>query len=70
MTIKACPECDSTRLRKITGRRGGPSRHWCDGCSTHVNDPIEREAHRETDLHGLARKLSDMDPDDVGGASA
>jgi len=47
-TITACPECDSSRIRRrVTDRKEYP---WkCKDCCYTFNDPVERERH----THGV-----------------
>lgn len=69
-TVLACPECDGTGLER---RSGGPlglepiAPYYCKRCSTAVEEPVERERYKDPGgLSGLAGKLEDADPDDVG----
>lgn len=69
-TITVCPECGSPRLRKKTGSLGGEPGYLCNGHGGHVDDPVEREALRDGSESPTTQALLEMDPDDVGGASA
>ena len=76
-TIKACPSCDSPKLARRgdkAGRkrqRNPEHRYRCEMCGTTTNEPTEREPHNDVSVprSGLARKLLEMDPDDVGGGA-
>lgn len=78
--VKACPECDSTRLLRRSGGgfhgRKPVAPYYCNSCFMPVEEPVERERHRARGKEsGLAGELLDADPDDVsaehaGGESA
>lgn len=66
-TIKVCPDCDSSNIRKQTGRWGGKNRYYCNGCNQPVEKPKVREPLSQGTRSGLSKQLADMDADDVGG---
>ena len=70
--VLACPECDSSDIkgRKWRSRPdGSPSEAWyCTTCGDHFDEPVIREAQAPgRNPSGLAKKLWDMDPDEVTG---
>lgn len=65
-TISICPECGSADLRR---RSRGDRQYYC-GLNGHVfPEPDTREREYSDDfygLDGLAKRLLEADPDDVG----
>jgi len=71
-TTLACPDCDTgglsrTRSASIARKStAGDPEHWCENCEAYV-DGVERE--RKTTAggtrQGVAKRLVDMDPDDL-----
>lgn len=73
MTL-ACPSCDSTRLRRHTGKEFGATETeagWrCKECGREFSEAVDRAPKRRTvPTHGLARELMQSDADAVGGES-
>ena len=74
-TVFACPECDTASVHHNnlvdSGRdyeREVSGDEWrCHECGATFNDGVEREAKQPGDTpRGLARRLADADPDEVG----
>lgn len=69
--IPVCPECGHSGIHanRVSGYRdyGDVKKYGCHGCYAKFDEPDHRERERECPLSGLARKLADADPDDVGG---
>jgi len=67
--LKVCPECDSARINFRSGSQGGPRGFICYRCRAEFNTPDLRESYKGTDLptKSLAKKLWDMDPEEVFG---
>jgi len=67
--IAVCPECDSSHIYYRSGSQGGPTGYRCQDCHAMVNRPMYRERYKHgTIAQGtLARKLLDMNPDEVTG---
>jgi len=69
--LKACPECDSSRLQfRTVGQNGryreGEGDYYCKDCEATVEDPVERERKNiRAARHGVAKKLEQADPDDL-----
>lgn len=64
-TVMACPECDSCYIERVSVE----SAEWyCRECESHFDDPTKRPAKvTPRDCRsGLARKLADADPNEVG----
>lgn len=66
--IEACPNCDSaasiseSRVR----RRLDPDRRWfCGDCRSYFAEPIERQSLTGLSPDTLARKLVEMDADQI-----
>lgn len=72
---RRCPECGSPNVRRknTDSIQKHPHRHpgdyYCEGCRVSFEDPIivDEPAERQSPTHGLAAKLEQMDPDDLGG---
>jgi hypothetical protein len=69
-TIKACPECDCSRLYHRQPKARGPGSepgYVCDECGHRFTNAVERDSHTGCNAgHGLARRLEQADPDEVG----
>jgi len=67
--VYACPECDSSRLYHRGGRQTIPnvSKEWlCKKCKHEFDEATKREPKVKIPyLNGLAKTLSNMDPDEV-----
>ena len=68
--IAVCPECDTGGIGVASP--GGMQydepagkRYWCPKCGAKFDEFETRERRGDTALYGLARKLSDADPDEV-----
>lgn len=71
--VYACPHCDHAPVRE---RSPGKALYepefvyYCHDCQTGFDDPVERETKNDGGgkmaKHGLARKLEEMSPDEVG----
>lgn len=70
-TTPACPECDSPNVVKRKSRWGGGeagATHYCRVCATPIEEVVWRPRKRDwTTRSGLAKRLAEADPDDVGG---
>jgi len=73
MAVLVCPECDSPSINynsQMGAEKGGPytapTEYTCGDCGHQFDDPAERKRHTEAPgLTGLAKKLDEMDPEDV-----
>ena len=69
--VPTCPECESYKVVKrhqdTQGRTKMGEVHWyCNACSNHHDEPLWRpKTNRGQSLHGLAKTLHEMDPDEV-----
>lgn len=69
--VTACPECDSTRIRKnvgesVVGRVGSGHDWYCGACGALFDDAVEREKHCDGGpTRGLAADLAAAEPDEV-----
>jgi len=68
-TVIACPQCDSPRLYHRGGRQqiDGVDKEWlCRKCKHEFDEATKREPKVKIPyLNGLAKTLSNMDPDEV-----
>ncbi|MFC6825623.1 hypothetical protein [Halopelagius fulvigenes] len=72
--VRACPECNETQVRRRPGGISSdpPSEaeaYYCDRCQATFREPKIRPIQEGPVRYGLARKLADADPDDVGGSA-
>lgn len=71
-TVAACPECDaaSVSINAPGGYADVPTgkRYRCATCSARFDEYVERERKGVGGgtVSGLAKRLSDADPDEVG----
>jgi len=67
--IAVCPECDSSHIYYRSGSQGGPTGYRCQECHALVGKPMYRKRYKSgSPAEGtLARKLLDMDPEEVTG---
>jgi len=67
--IKVCPFCDSPRVYYRAGSRGKKVTrgYHCESCNQRFKHPLERKRMSGAPRKGLAKKLCDMDPDEVPG---
>jgi ribosomal protein L37AE/L43A len=65
--IMVCPDCDSSFIRHRPRHSDGDWR--CQDCKAIFDDPVRRERYRHGHTEGLALKLEQMDPDELGGVS-
>jgi len=71
-TVTACPECDNARIRRRNpshaSSRPSQTHKWaCMECGAHFDEPVERPMQTPGGRRGLAKRLLEADPDDVGG---
>jgi len=67
--IDVCPECDSPHINFRTGSQGGPRGYRCYQCKVEFRTPERREQYKSGGIPSgtLAKKLWDMDPEEVSG---
>lgn len=69
-TIPACPACDSVSIGVVSSSRyGTDTPAWkCEDCGERFDDPKKRppKSREKTVTHGLAKRLAEMDADEVG----
>lgn len=65
--IKTCVYCDSAQVSIRTGSRGGKRGYYCDSCKRYAEEANTRETSHipGRSVSGLARKLLEMDPDEL-----
>jgi len=65
--IPVCPDCDSSRIFPRSGRHNGQPGWQCDSCDE-LKDMVtyrSRKTPHNAASGTLARKLLDMDPEDI-----
>jgi len=67
--IDVCPKCDSPHINFRTGSQGGPRGYRCYRCKAEFTKPDRRGRHKSGAIPSgtLAKKLWDMDPEEVSG---
>jgi len=70
--VAACPGCDSASIEVRTPsnmRTNGDDtyRYYCPDCGTGYDEYVTRERRRGSYVSGMAKRLSDADPDEVCG---
>ena len=67
--IDVCPECDSPHINFRTGSQGGPRGYRCYRCKAEFATPERRHRHKSGAIPSgtLARKLWEMDPEELTG---
>lgn len=73
-TIEVCPHCDSSSIRWKNARSqfsfGDDKPYTCIDCGATFEGPSERERRGDGARQGLAKRLMDANPDDVGREAA
>lgn len=68
--VAACPHCDSASLstRNSSGVRGRrtTAEYYCQDCRSTFDEPVIRARRHSGRCRGLAGKLEDADPGDIG----
>lgn len=70
-TVKACPNCDGTRVRYRTQDETGgciatnDETWFCKECETYFDSPNNRPKQKSGARQGDAKTLLEMDPSDV-----
>ena len=65
--IPVCPDCDSAKIFPRSGRHNGEPGWKCDECGE-MKDMVayrDRKMPHTASKNTLARKLMDMDPEDI-----
>lgn len=74
MTIEVCPGCLSSAIRWKNARSqfsaGDNKPYTCIDCGRSFDEPSERERRGDGARQGLAKRLMDANPDDVGREAA
>ena len=69
--ISCCPGCESPQIIPRSNPDRPANERWlCPECGTEFDRPIQRDPRPQAaknPLKGLAKRLWDMDPDEVGG---
>ncbi|MFB6196403.1 MAG: hypothetical protein ABEI80_09535 [Haloplanus sp.] len=65
--VRACPECDDARIRRRNpecpdSTANGDEQYRCRACGARFDEPITRERRGEARRSGLAKTLSETDP--------
>jgi len=68
--VTVCPECDHASMQRnsMKPRGNANTTKWrCGDCGHKTEEPVirERKCTNGSTVNGLAKKLLDMDPDDL-----
>lgn len=71
--VTACPHCDSSNIynRRFTDNRREERRDlrwYCRNCQENFAEPNKRDSRGNGSRSGLAKRLLEADPDEIGGA--
>jgi predicted RNA-binding Zn-ribbon protein involved in translation (DUF1610 family) len=70
-TVRCCPECGDVHIHRRTPKLWGTpddaADYHCAACGADVDEVDRRPRYHNPGLNGLAKRLAEADPDDVGG---